>query len=176
MTSAKVVEALRVISAMQLRNLRLVSGEFSSKVASPGEAGKVDVQFAKTARAIAGDKEAKFSVFVTCEAKVLSKETAEPVVCVKAEFELSYSIPEALNPTPAELAAFAETNGIHHAWPYFREFVQSAFTRMGLPPLIVPVLRIAPPTNLNAPAPTLPAQSPPALEAPAATKEDGESD
>ena len=174
MTAAKVVEALRVISAMQLRNLRLVSGEFSSKVASPVEAGKVDFQFGRAASALVGDKKEEFTISVTCEAKVLSKENAEALVCVRAEFELSYSIPEALNPTAAELAAFAETNGIHHAWPYFREFVQSAFTRMGLPPLIIPVFRIAPPANVNVPTPSLPAQSPPALEAPAAKKEEGQ--
>jgi preprotein translocase subunit SecB len=174
MTPSKVVEALRVIRAVQLRNLRLVNGEFSSKVASPGEAGTVDVQFATTARALSTDKKSEFSVIVICEARILLKESAEPVVCVKAEYEVLYSLPEELNPTAAELAAFSETNGIHHAWPYFREFVQSAFTRMGLPALIIPVLRIAPPANVNAPTPALPAQSPPALKAPAAKKGEGE--
>ena len=174
MASSKVAEALRVIRAVQLLNLRLVSGEFSSKVASPVEAGTVNVQLANAARASSTGKAGEFSVSVTCDAKVLPKEGAEPVVCVKAEYELLYSLPEDFNASAAELAAFAETNGIHHAWSYFREFVQSAFTRMGLPVLTIPVLRIAPPANVNAPAPTLPAQPPPVLEAPAAEKAEGE--
>jgi hypothetical protein len=174
MASAKVVEALRVIRAVRLLNLRLVRGEFSSKVASPGEAGPVGVQFSTTARALAADRKSEFSVIVICETRILLKESAEPVVSAKAEYELLYSLPEELNPTASELAAFSETNGIHHAWPYFREFVQSAFNRMGLPPLIIPVLRIQPPPSPTAPTLTLPAQPPSALEAPAATKEEGQ--
>jgi len=35
---------------------------------------------------------------------------------------------------------FGQQNGVYHVWPYWREFVQSATTRMGLPPLRMPLL------------------------------------
>ena len=35
-------------------------------------------------------------------------------------------------------------NPISHAWPYWREFVQSMSSRMGFPALTVPLLEIVP--------------------------------
>lgn len=42
----------------------------------------------------------------------------------------------------ADLDAFAQTNAVVHAWPYFRELVQSTFWRCGLPPFPLPLFRI----------------------------------
>lgn len=36
--------------------------------------------------------------------------------------------------------AFARMNGIYNTWPYWREYVQSAVGRMGLPPVTLPVM------------------------------------
>lgn len=36
---------------------------------------------------------------------------------------------------------FANLNGVYNAWPYWREFVQSATARAGLPGVVVPVFR-----------------------------------
>lgn len=38
------------------------------------------------------------------------------------------------------LTGFARNQGVLHAWPYLREFVQSATTRMGLPALKLPLI------------------------------------
>ena len=40
------------------------------------------------------------------------------------------------------LELFAQANGTFNLWPYWREFVQSTSTRMGLPALTVPSYRI----------------------------------
>ncbi len=52
---------------------------------------------------------------------------------VKATIELGYKLTAKFG--AEELDAFARINGIYHAWPYWREFVQSSTTRSGLPPL-----------------------------------------
>ena len=48
--------------------------------------------------------------------------------------------------SPETLLAYAEhimtVNPISHAWPYWREFVQSMSGRMGFPALTVPLLEI----------------------------------
>lgn len=54
-------------------------------------------------------------------------------VSVKATIELSYRATAKFE--NEELEAFSRINGIYHAWPYWREFVQSATARAGLPPL-----------------------------------------
>jgi len=41
-----------------------------------------------------------------------------------------------------DLDMFANVNGVFNCWPYWREFVQNITTRMGLPSLIVPLLKI----------------------------------
>ena len=85
-----------------------------------------------------------------------------PEVQLDASFEFIYSLPPDTNPTQQELQAFAETNAIMNCWPYWRELIQNTVARMNLPPLLVPLLRLAPP-----PAPE---QKPPVGQQPAAEK------
>lgn len=54
-------------------------------------------------------------------------------VTVKGTIELGYRMTAKF--AAEELEAFSRINGIYHAWPYWREFVQSSTTRAGLPPL-----------------------------------------
>jgi hypothetical protein len=44
--------------------------------------------------------------------------------------------------TPEQLEKFGEHNAAFHVWPYWREVVQSAASRMGLPRLILPPFRL----------------------------------
>lgn len=39
-------------------------------------------------------------------------------------------------------SAFANVNGLYNIWPYYRELVQSFSSRMGMPPVILPVYRV----------------------------------
>lgn len=45
----------------------------------------------------------------------------------------------------APLRHFSELNGLVNAFPYFRELVQSATSRMGLSPLVLPLLKVTRP-------------------------------
>ena len=73
---------------------------------------------------------------------------------IEASFCTSYvekSQPDPLIPddgSPETLLAYAQhlmtVNPISHAWPYWREFVQSMSSRMGFPALTVPLLEIVP--------------------------------
>lgn len=61
----------------------------------------------------------------------------------EASFEANYSLNRGMPAEMAEnLAAFAQTNAVVHAWPYYREIVQSMTWRMGLPPFPMPLFRI----------------------------------
>lgn len=65
----------------------------------------------------------------------------EDAVCIQACYFLHYSVPTFEGIRKANVVAFGELNGVHNAWPYWREFVQSATTRLGLAPLTLPVQR-----------------------------------
>jgi hypothetical protein len=73
--------------------------------------------------------------------------TEGPEVQIDATFEVVYSFPPETTPVPAadEMQAFAETNALMNCWPYWRELVQTMVAKMGLPPLVVPLLRWVPP-------------------------------
>ncbi len=65
----------------------------------------------------------------------------DPLMQIDATFELVYSLESFEGIEDQNLQAFACTNGVYNAWPYWREFVQSTTTRMGLPALVPPVFR-----------------------------------
>ena len=60
---------------------------------------------------------------------------------VLATFVLIYSISSFEGIDERNIIAFATTNGIYNAWPYWREFLQNTTTRMGFPPVIAPPFR-----------------------------------
>ena len=63
---------------------------------------------------------------------------------IRGTFELSYEIPDDESFSSEELEAFGEMNAVFNAWPYWRELVQASLARMSMPPLTVPVFRVAP--------------------------------
>jgi hypothetical protein len=87
------------------------------------------------------------------------------IQAVQVEIELRYGFPDGLDFAPEELAAFARLNGVFNAWPYFREFLQSATTRMGLPQFVLPVFRVrkAPNPRVRCPRAFSPQDSVPAV-------------
>lgn len=73
---------------------------------------------------------------------VREDDAGSPGLAIRAAFALDYELPPAAGFEESRLRAFAMTNGVYNAWPYWREYVQSTTTRMGLPPIIVPVFRL----------------------------------
>lgn len=134
----------RVIAAVQLEDVRLRAGSFSRRVSSPAEAGRVTVEISHSAHAEPLSEKSAFLVVFTGNAALRPAESSskEPALEAHVEIELRYGHPEGMDFQPDELEAFANLNGVFNAWPYFREFVQSVTTRMGLPPFVLPVFRV----------------------------------
>ncbi len=69
----------------------------------------------------------------------------EVVIDISCVFESHYEIADTgFSPGGEQLEAFRRGNAVFNAWPYFREFVQSAVTRMGATAPPVPFLRLVP--------------------------------
>jgi hypothetical protein len=64
-------------------------------------------------------------------------EASEPVVSIRAEFEVRYSASERM--TDALFAVFRQRNLPLNTWPYFREFIHAALARTGWPVFVLPV-------------------------------------
>lgn len=69
---------------------------------------------------------------------------AERIAEISATLSLRYALPEEelKRFSPEEVQVFAESNGVYNAWPYWRELLQSASARLGLPAVIAPVFRL----------------------------------
>lgn len=132
---------LLVSGRVQIRDVRLINCKCDRKpVAMTGRksysiATSTDIQL---------DKNNGFIVVVAkfhLEA-FTGKETGKPVLTIDASFVLTYQIDSFAGLTQEGFEQFANLNGIHNAWPYWREFVQNIIGRMGLPQLTMPVFRI----------------------------------
>jgi preprotein translocase subunit SecB len=134
----------RVIANIQIEDVRLRAGSFRRRVASPAQVGKVDVEISHEAHAETLPGRSAFLVVFTGKVALRPVEAAskEPALEAEVEIELRYGYPEGLDLRPDELQPFANLNGVFNAWPYFREFIQNATTRMGLPPFVLPVFRV----------------------------------
>lgn len=66
---------------------------------------------------------------------------ADPIF-VEVAFDLRYEIPDASGLGDVNFHEFANSNAIFNAWPYWRECLQNTLARMGLPPFVLPVLRV----------------------------------
>jgi len=73
-------------------------------------------------------------------AKTNSGDQGRDIFQIECRFALDYVLSGDEPPGDEEVAAFAKLNGIYNAWPYCREYVQSTASRMGLPPIVLPVL------------------------------------
>jgi len=66
---------------------------------------------------------------------------AEPLFSIETSFVLIYTVESFDGLEEQNIHAFASTNGVYNAWPYWREFVQNTVSRMALPPTTLPVFR-----------------------------------
>lgn len=57
-----------------------------------------------------------------------------------AEFHVTYAAKSLRGLDSDHLGAFGVQTGLFHVWPYWREFVASVTSRMGFPPLTIPLL------------------------------------
>lgn len=66
-----------------------------------------------------------------------------PVASVECTYGALYRLPSEHDLPRNELQAFSQSVGLLALYPYAREFTQTVTTRMGLPPLVLPILRQA---------------------------------
>ncbi len=129
-----------IISATQLKSVRLVELTAKSSIRSPREAGKIDVFVDTSVEQPILPQDEIFHVRASINTTIMSQD--KTVVSILATFELSYLLPGDVKVTEGELNDFARINATFNVWPYWREFVQNTVTRMNLPPVVLPLFRL----------------------------------
>lgn len=138
-----------LIRLVQIENVRVVEATLQTSIRPDDDVGQLEARIGRNARVLQLPDDGLFIIRVdfTFDAhrEVEKKEKGTPAIEVSVGFELAYRIPTNMSAPAASLAEFANVNGIFNAWPYFREFVHASLARMGHPPFILPVYRLAPP-------------------------------
>jgi len=73
-----------------------------------------------------------------------------PFVSIGAEYVIVYDVGAPESCTPEAAKEFASRNAVFNCWPFFREFAQSLACRMGIAPVVVPLLKLSPPSPKRA--------------------------
>ncbi|WP_415904577.1 hypothetical protein ACMXYW_14960 [Neptuniibacter sp. QD48_55] len=60
---------------------------------------------------------------------------------IKAKFEVAYT--SSIKVSPDAIVEFGNYNVGYHVWPYWREFVQSSCSRLGISPIEVPFYKVS---------------------------------
>ena len=79
-----------------------------------------------------------------------SKKSPDKIVMnIEASFCISYVFKPLSDFNPDDIEQFSKINPIYNVWAYWREFVQSMTTRMGVSVLTIPLLKIVPKKSLK---------------------------
>lgn len=132
----------RLITEVKIGGIRLVEATVHTAIRSAEEVREPKVVLNTSTRVKEYNKTGVFFVLAVIKAQIVPRGSKEPVVSVKAGFELKYRLPEGFSASRSQLNTFARTNGTFNAWPYWREFIQNMFARMDLPPLTLPLFRM----------------------------------
>ncbi len=95
------------------------------------------------------DAKAKMIVY-NITVGVVAGSDVDPELLIECTFELLYECESKIS---EELSVashdFGQMFGVIQIWPYWREYVQSTAGKMGLPPLLVPVMTIDELSKMN---------------------------
>lgn len=124
---------------VQLLDVSLISVDSRTEL-EPAAVAERSLQFEIDFSAVGHERAERSQVEAI--ATLVVQSSPEPLVRLETRWRLTYSHPPGFLVTGEDLDGFAANNGILNVWPYWREFVNSIFSRMALhlPPL--PVFRV----------------------------------
>jgi preprotein translocase subunit SecB len=142
--ATSIVAAAKVAVRVDLQSVTLLAATYKRQQECP--AGPYVFDIKRTSRYEIGEDKKTisvvliFSLHASGEGDAQKEENA--FLDIEATFFLLYSIERLDGLDDSTFGSFADLNGTYNAWPYWREFVQNVTSRMGLPPLTIPVFRL----------------------------------
>jgi len=137
--------ALAVSGCAKLLSIRMIDFSARWPVAHDSDDLPHEVHLDTDAKAsILDNGELRVTVGMKLSIIVSQDEVTDSPVTAQGDFELIYALESPSQLKQTHYDAFARTNAIFNVWPYWREFVQSATVRLGLPALTLPLFRLQP--------------------------------
>lgn len=138
----KAAALARIVAEVELEDVQLVDATVHRQRGAP--VGPLHVVVAPTAKVRDVLEDGRFDLEVGIRVTASADDAREPHIEISMSFALQYRMEGGARASKEELKEFAAGNGVFNAWPYARELVHSLTTRMGLRPLILPVMRRLP--------------------------------
>jgi len=140
--AAPPVEALlaQVAPVVEIQHVRLLGGTFEA-VASEEQPRPDPIRFSSSFQLNVDARILECRLQFDFLARVPAVAPPHRIVRVAATHLVTYLVREGHTPSVEALTAFSQINAAYNAWPYWREFLQSALQRLELPPFVAPLLR-----------------------------------
>lgn len=136
-------EAKKIVGHVQLENVHMMS--FAAKREPMLDNVEGDELQVQTTRQVGGTYYAEArTIIALVEIGAFGKHDDQPCFQIAAAFRAVYRISEDC-PTPnleAAAHSFVQLNALAHVWPYWREYCSQGTIRLGMSPLIAPLLVI----------------------------------
>lgn len=133
---------VQVAQRVQIQDVRLI--RCACYLEPEGVSGKKIYEIEQQPTTVETNEEScRIFVFPTFDLKAHQEGRPGKVTLdISASFLLVYKASCLKDLSQEAFQQFADVNGTYNAWPYWREFVQSTTTRMGMPPLVLEAFRI----------------------------------
>lgn len=128
-----------MMAGLQLISVLMQNASFERNV--DAGLGKADVHVEKAVEFSVEEDKKRFRFLDNLTLTMKLSESDTQIIKIKCGLQLTYSSPIEVDTDLVE--AFAERNLNLHSWPYQREFVQDATSRMEIPPIRLPLLLTA---------------------------------
>lgn len=138
--SERLILANRVAQGVELLDIQLI--DISARLQPFDDWMPGDIKLGIDTKTRVRDDKSGILVLVTVDLQ--SNDTdGTAALHIQATFKVLYKCEPTADLTEAHFNAFGELNGLVNAWPFLRELIQSITSRMGLPPLTLPVRKPA---------------------------------
>lgn len=143
MTTADIGEsrhlAARVAGCADLLDIRLFAA--GADLTSPMAPDTQLASDLEVSPALERQDETTFVAALQFKVVITKADDKSEVASAQCDFRALYELPEGKDLSDDELEAFVRSVAMLAIYPYARELVQSLTSRMGLPPLVLPILR-----------------------------------
>lgn len=125
-----------MMAGLQLTTILIQSAEFSRDM--DVELGQAEATVKKSGEYSINEDMRRFRFLEKLNVEMINNESAAKILSVNCTMLLEYESPVEVSSELIQL--FADRNLQLHSWPFFREFLQNTLTRMGIPPITLPLL------------------------------------
>lgn len=125
-----------MMAGLQLTSILIQSADFSRDMEV--ELGQAEATVNKSGEYSINEDMRRFRFLENLKVEMIHNETSAQIFSMTCTMLLVYESPIEVSSEMIEL--FADRNLQLHSWPFFREFLQNTVTRMGIPPITLPLL------------------------------------